>query len=228
VRDDQCRLFVGAVQTIFKRCARTAKRASASIRPDSRSRRPGNADYREEKIDLPASWLRGFMQIQSAMGMPMRKVSLTRDAVYSLCAYLKRHKARSSPRALRFEFVPGKPVRLLLEPWEQEIVVHGKSYDGPPGEPVRVWGKQRLLVLARLLPLLDGVECLSARHGPAAFLGRAHGRNALDAWAVGVDHQRLDALGRAGSACAAGRGSGQNHDLRRGADRAAEPVDDLR
>ena len=25
-------------------------------------------DYREEKIDLPNSWLRGFMQIQAAMG----------------------------------------------------------------------------------------------------------------------------------------------------------------
>ncbi len=118
----------------------------------------GGADYREEKIDLPASWLRGFIQLQSAMGMPMRKVSLTREAVYSLCAYLKRHKAQTSPRALRFEFIPGKPLRLVLEPWEQEVVVHGKNYDGPPGEPVRVWGRQRLLALARLLPLIDGVD----------------------------------------------------------------------
>ncbi len=117
-----------------------------------------SANYREEKIDLPTSWLRGFMQLQSAMGMPMRKVSLTREAVYSLCAFLKRHKARQSPRALRFEFLPGKPLRLVLEPWEQEIIVHGSNYDGPPGEPVRVWGKQRLLVLSRLLPLIDGVD----------------------------------------------------------------------
>src|SRR5262249_23009437 len=30
----------------------------------------GNADYREEKIDLPGGWLRGFMQTQAAMTLP--------------------------------------------------------------------------------------------------------------------------------------------------------------
>ena len=37
----------------------------------------GNADYREEKIDLPEGWLRGFMQTQAAMTLPARKVTLT-------------------------------------------------------------------------------------------------------------------------------------------------------
>ena len=36
-------------------------------------RRPG---YREEKIDLPGGWLRGFMTTQEAMGMPGLAVSL--------------------------------------------------------------------------------------------------------------------------------------------------------
>src|SRR5215831_3498675 len=43
----------------------------------------GSADYREEKIDLPAGWLRGLAQVQAAMTLPMRKVTLTREAVYS-------------------------------------------------------------------------------------------------------------------------------------------------
>ena len=60
------------------------------------------ADYREEKIDLPAGWLRGLMQVQAGMAMPMRRITLSRAAVYSLLAWLKRHKARTSPRALRF------------------------------------------------------------------------------------------------------------------------------
>ena len=30
--------------------------------------------HREEKIDLPAGWLRGFMQLQAAMTMPMRRI----------------------------------------------------------------------------------------------------------------------------------------------------------
>ena len=34
----------------------------------------GAADYREEKIDLPAGWLRGLAQVQAAMTLPMRRV----------------------------------------------------------------------------------------------------------------------------------------------------------
>jgi hypothetical protein len=115
----------------------------------------GSEDYREEKIDLPAGWLRGFMQIQSAMTLPMRKITLSREAVYSILAWLRRHKARKSPRALRFEMVAGKPPTLVLEPWEERIIVHGDICQHSTGEPIRIWGKQRLLALARLLPLAE-------------------------------------------------------------------------
>src|SRR5262249_38518461 len=42
--------------------------------------------HREEKIPLPPGWLRGFMNMQAAMSMPMRTVRLTRDAVYNVLA----------------------------------------------------------------------------------------------------------------------------------------------
>ncbi|HEX5245393.1 MAG TPA: hypothetical protein VFW23_19180 [Tepidisphaeraceae bacterium] len=113
----------------------------------------GNSDYREEKIDLPQGWLRGFMQIQSAMGLPMTAVPISREAVYSLLAYLKRHRLEKSPRALRFELVPDKPPVLVLEPWEIRITSHGTIYTGPPTEPIRIWGRRRLAVLARTLPM---------------------------------------------------------------------------
>jgi hypothetical protein len=118
----------------------------------------GGADYREEKIDLPGGWLRGFMQLQATMALPMRKVTLTREAVYSLLVWLKRHKARTSPRALRFEQPPGQPLTLVLEPWEQRIPVRGGSADGDWTQPIRIWGRQRLLALARLLPLVESVD----------------------------------------------------------------------
>jgi hypothetical protein len=111
--------------------------------------------YREEKIDLPDGWLRGFMTTQEAMGMPSHRVSVSVEAVYSLLAFLKRHKAKRSPRAVRFELLPGKPPAIVLEPWEQRVVSHGTIYDGPPTEPTRIWGARRLLALARLLPLAE-------------------------------------------------------------------------
>jgi len=33
--------------------------------------------YREEKIELPQSWLRGFSSLQSAMSLPMRRVPVS-------------------------------------------------------------------------------------------------------------------------------------------------------
>jgi hypothetical protein len=116
------------------------------------------ADYREEKIDLPPAWLRGFMQLQSAMSLPMRRVRVSREGLYNVIAWLKRHRAAKSPRALRFELEPGQPIALVLEPWDRRIVLHSTPYDGKRAETVRTWGRDRLRVLARLLPLLDGAD----------------------------------------------------------------------
>lgn len=128
-----------------------------------------NPSYREEKIDLPDGWLRGFMQLQGAMGLPMRRVSLSRECVYSILAWLKRRKAKTSPRAIRFDLLPDKPPALVLEPWDKEIVSHGTTYHGPPGEAIRIWGRRRLLVLARLLPLVDHVDVYLLGTGMPSF-----------------------------------------------------------
>ncbi len=129
----------------------------------------GSETYREEKIDLPKGWLRGFMQIQSAMGLPKRKVPLTRESVYSLLAWLKDHREKTGPRAIRFDLIPGKAPKMVLEPWEKPISSHGTIYDGPVGEPVRIWGRRRLLALSRLLPLADGVDVYLLGSGFPSF-----------------------------------------------------------
>lgn len=126
-------------------------------------------DYHEEKIDLPDGWLRGFMQLQAAMCLPMRKVSLSVASVYSLLAFLKRRKARTSPRAIRFELLEGRAPRMVLEPWEQLIDSHGETYRGPAGDPIRIWGRRRLLVLSRLLPLAEGVDVYLLGTGLPSF-----------------------------------------------------------
>jgi hypothetical protein len=112
---------------------------------------------REEKIDLPDSWLRGFVQLQAAMTLPNVRVPLDRESVYSILAFLKRRKARKSPRALRFDLQTGRPPVVKLEPWDVEVVSKTTKWDGP-ARNVRIWGRQRLLVLGRLLPLVEGVD----------------------------------------------------------------------
>ncbi len=142
--------------------------------------------YREEKIDLPGGWLRGFMTTQEAMGMPGLSVRLSREAVYSALAFLKRHKAKKSPRAIRFELLPGKPPTIVLEPWEERIVSYGTIYDGPATEPIRIWGARRLLVLARLLPLAERFDVLLLGTGLPSFwvacMGEMHLTLGLSGW----------------------------------------------
>jgi hypothetical protein len=117
-----------------------------------------DSTHREEKIELPNSWLRGFLQLQTAMSLPMRRVSLSREGLYNVLAFLKRHKAAQSPRGIRFELTPGQPVAIVLEPWDERIILHDRPYDGPKAEVIRTWGRDRLRSLARLLPLLDEAE----------------------------------------------------------------------
>jgi hypothetical protein len=139
----------------------------------------GAADYHEEKIDLPPSWLRGFMQLQAAMGITTRRIPVSREALYSVLAHLKRHRTRTSPRAIRFELTPGQPIQLVLEPWEVRIKLHEHPYAGPTAETVRTWGRDRLLTLARLLPLTDSVDVFLLGTGLPSF------------WSVRMGEMRL-------------------------------------
>ena len=125
--------------------------------------------HREEKIELPNSWLRGFMQLQSAMSLPMRKVPVSREGLYNVLAFLKRHRAAKSPRAVRFELEPGKPVCIVLEPWEKKIELHSTPYDGLKTETIRVWGRDRLRVLARLLPIAENAHVFLLGNGLPSF-----------------------------------------------------------
>lgn len=118
----------------------------------------GRGDYREEKIDLPPSWLRGFGQISAATALPSRKVVLPVETVYSILAHLRRHREKQGPRAIRFVLAPGAPPELVLEPWDLRIASHGPRYEGERAEEIKVWGRRRLAPLARILPLADRVE----------------------------------------------------------------------
>jgi hypothetical protein len=125
--------------------------------------------YREEKIDLPASWLRGFLQLQAAMSLPMRRVPVGREGLYNLLAFLKRHRAARSPRAIRFELEPGRPPWAMLEPWGQRVGLSNAPYTATRSEIIRTWGRDRLQVLARLLPILDSAEVYLLGTGLPSF-----------------------------------------------------------
>jgi hypothetical protein len=109
--------------------------------------------YKEKKIDLPESWVRGFLQVSSAMTLPTIQFDLHPMDIYNICLLLRRFKEKRGPRSLRYVLEPGHPVKVILEPWGTEVICARSIYPGPAKQEVRTWGRRRLLILERLIPV---------------------------------------------------------------------------
>src|SRR5262245_3329629 len=81
-------------------------------------------------LEVPYAWLRGFLQVQSAATLPATHCELAPIDLYNLLYALRIRRPKKSPRALRFELVPGARPRLVLEPWEIVLETHGAAYGG--------------------------------------------------------------------------------------------------
>ncbi|WEK38325.1 MAG: SWIM zinc finger family protein [Candidatus Pseudobacter hemicellulosilyticus] len=109
--------------------------------------------FKEKKIDLPDSWVRGFLQVSSAMTMPTIQLDLHPMDIYSICLLLRRFREKRGPRSLRYILEPGHPVKVVLEPWGKEISCARSIYTGNTPQEIRTWGRRRLLILERLIPV---------------------------------------------------------------------------
>jgi hypothetical protein len=111
----------------------------------------------EQKVELPDSWVRGFLQVQAAMSLPGTRVAARPVDLLAALRFLRFTKAKVSPRALRYEFEPGRPVRIVLEPWEEVIPLKDADHNYEELRVIRTWGRRRLRLLEPLLPYADGV-----------------------------------------------------------------------
>jgi hypothetical protein len=125
--------------------------------------------FKEEKIDLPDSWVRGFLQVSSAMTLPLIEFELDPLDLYNLLLWLRRHREKSSPRSLRFCLEPGQPIKILLEPWNQVLHCPRSIYQGASTQEVRIWGRRRLFILERLLPVSQSFRVQLLGSGMPSF-----------------------------------------------------------
>lgn len=114
--------------------------------------------HKEVKIDLPDSWVRGFLQVSSAMSLPSVRFRLHPMDLHNLCLVLRRRRELVGPRAMRYCLKPGEPVRVLFEPWGIEVVCPRSIYEGDVDDEIRVWGRRRLHSLERLVPVARGFD----------------------------------------------------------------------
>ncbi|KAF0202712.1 MAG: SWIM zinc finger-containing protein, partial [bacterium] len=73
--------------------------------------------------------------------------------VYNMCFVLRQHKEILGPRSLRYILKPGEPIKVVFEPWEIEVACPRSIYQGNTASTVRVWGRRRILILERLIPV---------------------------------------------------------------------------
>lgn len=129
--------------------------------------------YREVKIDLPETWVRGFLQVSSAATLPAHVVELHPMDVHNLCFILRRNKELHGPRSLRFKLTPGLPVSITIDPWNTKLECPRSVYtDSKPGASdteVRLWGRRRLHILERLLPRANKVRVFLLGTGLPSF-----------------------------------------------------------
>ncbi len=108
--------------------------------------------YKEVKIDLPDTWVRGFLQVSSAMTFPAQQVEFHPFDIHNLCFVLRRKREILGPRSIRLILKPGEPVVARIDPWDLEVRCPRSIYHGSSEQEVRLWGRRRLHVLERLIP----------------------------------------------------------------------------
>lgn len=149
---------------------RTYKKAQLAIDPESfdKTTSKEEGDFHKD-LRIPDSWLRGFLQVQSAASLPMTHFELDPIDMYNTLTYLRMNKAKKSPRGLRFELLPQQPPRIILEPWEEVFFGQGAPYQGRDSQIIRTWGRKRLQLLARLLPLTQTIHVYTLGSGLPTF-----------------------------------------------------------
>jgi hypothetical protein len=112
----------------------------------------------EKKVDVPDSWVRGFLELQSTMAMPGTHLSCRPVDLIAAIRFLRANKSKVSPRALRYEMTPGQDANIVLEPWEHTVPLKNAKHSYTEKRVIRTWGRRRLRALEPLLPFADRVD----------------------------------------------------------------------
>lgn len=148
---------------------RSGKDAHFQVDPDAFAVRTDGAKVRERKVKLPPSWLRGFLNVQSAMTGELTSFEMGRADARNLLSFLKTHKETFGPRALVFHLRPGQKVEVTFEPWNHKITLAASTYHGNEETEVRVFGRRRLFLLNRVLPKTKRLRVFLSGSGLPSF-----------------------------------------------------------
>lgn len=147
------------------------RQTSFSIGPDDvKSKSEPRKDVLEKRLQIPDSWLRGFLQVQSAATLPFDHARLAPMDFYNILRYLRMNGDRKGKRrGLRFELIPAQQPRIVIEPWEAVFSTTDDVFRGKAARLIRVWGRRRLMTVKRLLPFVESVDIYLLGSGLPSF-----------------------------------------------------------
>ncbi len=129
-----------------------------------------NTEVIEKRIQVPPTWLRGLLQVQSASQLPSDTFFLKPIDLYNVLRYLRLNAdIKGKKRGLRIELVPHQQPRLVLEPNDWVIEGSAEAYQGKQAKVIRLWGRGRLSLLKRCLPFAETIEVQVLGNGMPSF-----------------------------------------------------------
>lgn len=124
----------------------------------------------EKRIQVPTSWVRSLLQVQSATQLSHDSFELDPVALYNLLFEMRMNAdVKGKKRGLVIELVPQKPPVLTLEPFGIVVKSGAKVYQGQSAKLLRLWGRRRLALLKKLLPYTDKVTVTLLGQGMPSY-----------------------------------------------------------
>jgi antitoxin component HigA of HigAB toxin-antitoxin module len=149
---------------------RTYNEVNLSVNPEGFSVESGvMPEYVEKKIDLPETWIKGFNQVSAAASLGGIDVTINKTDMYDICSYLRRHKAKESPRYMKWILEPGENIKILFEPFK-EVLTLKSIYNGEKKREEKIWGRRRWLVMEKIIPLANSFKIRLLGFGMPQFI----------------------------------------------------------
>lgn len=124
----------------------------------------------EKRINVPKTWIRSLLQVQSASTLSKDTFSLDPVALYNLLFELRMHAdVKGKKRGLVIELAPNKYPTLMLEPFDTVVQSRASIYQGATAKVVRLWGRRRLALLKKVLPYTKTINVTLLGQGMPSY-----------------------------------------------------------
>ena len=164
IRDHQITtLDIGQEAIRLERSNVSEPKDNSETEMDSAVNEDSKQEVIEKRINVPKSWIRALLQVQSAGQLAQERIDLDPIALYNVLFELRMHAdIKGKRRGLLIELIPQQLPVMILEPFDitvtSQVSRQQTLYQGQKAKLIRLWGRRRLSLLKRLLPHTDTVS----------------------------------------------------------------------